>query len=225
MTPGSLPRPWGGSVACLLAPGALALLVACHAGEVDTATPGAPPPVEQQRPSVLLICVDDLRPELGCYGADHAITPHLDAFAASALRFDRHYVQHPTCGAARFAMLTGRGPTEPAHFGNGAFATLAEGASPTDTLPGAFRAAGYRTVGLGKISHSHDGRRPDGSHELPLAWDELPTDPGPWREARHLLHGYGGGRARIAGKSPISERAFDEDLDYPDAHQIGRAHV
>ena len=58
MTPGSLPRPSGGSVACLLASGALALLVACHAGEVDTATPGAPPPVEQQRPSVLLICVD-----------------------------------------------------------------------------------------------------------------------------------------------------------------------
>jgi arylsulfatase A-like enzyme len=120
-------------------------------------------------------------------------------------------------------MLTGRGPTEPAHFGNGAFATLGEDSDPAATLPGAFRAAGYRTVVLGKVSHSHDGRAADGSQELPGAWDELPTDPGPWKEARHLLHGYGGGRARVVGASPISERAYDDDLDYPDAHLARQA--
>ena len=36
------------------------------------------------RYNVLLICVDDLRPELGCYGAAYAQTPHIDRLAAAA---------------------------------------------------------------------------------------------------------------------------------------------
>jgi iduronate 2-sulfatase len=202
---------------------AIGLLAGCRSEALEAPAEATAPPEPVSRRSVLLVCIDDLRPELGSHGARHAVTPHLDAFAATALRFDRHYVQHPTCGASRFSMLTGRGPTEPAHFGNGAFATLDASSDPAASLPGAFRAAGYRTVVLGKVSHSHDGRAADGSQELPGAWDELPTEPGPWKEARHLLHGYGGGRARVTGRSPISERAFDDDLDYPDAHLAEQA--
>lgn len=60
------------------------------------------------RPNVLLICVDDLRPELKCFGADYIRSPHIDALAARGLAFHRHYVQAPTCGASRFTLLTGR---------------------------------------------------------------------------------------------------------------------
>ncbi|MFT7170102.1 MAG: iduronate 2-sulfatase, partial [Paracoccaceae bacterium] len=60
--------------------------------------------------NVLFISVDDLRPELGCYGSTAADTPHMDAFAATALRFDRHFVQAPSCGPSRYALLTGRSP-------------------------------------------------------------------------------------------------------------------
>ena len=189
------------------------------AGDAGAESPTSPP----TRTNVLLICIDDLRPELGCYGATPVVSPNLDAFAESALRFDRHYVQHPTCGASRFAFLLSRTPSEPAHYGNGAFGTLGEDFDRATSLPGAFRAAGYHTVVLGKVSHSHDGRAADGSQELPGAWDELPTDPGPWKEAKHLLHGYGGGRARIPGKSPISENAYSDDHDYPDAHLADQA--
>lgn len=192
----------------------------------DEATPATAEEADEtpeRPPNVLLICIDDLRPELGCYGATPVVSPNLDAFAATSLRFDRHYVQHPTCGASRFAFLLSRTPSEAAHFGNGAFAALGEDFDPATSLPGAFRAAGYHTAVLGKVSHSHDGRAADGSQELPGAWDELPTDPGPWGEAKHLLHAYGGGRARIAGKSPISENAYDDDHDYPDAHLADQA--
>ena len=41
------------------------------------------------RPNVLMICVDDLKPLLGCYGDPLAKTPHIDRFAQRALRFDR----------------------------------------------------------------------------------------------------------------------------------------
>ena len=33
------------------------------------------------RPNVLFVIVDDLRPELGCYGNHEIITPNVDAFA------------------------------------------------------------------------------------------------------------------------------------------------
>ncbi|MEM9702882.1 MAG: sulfatase-like hydrolase/transferase, partial [Planctomycetota bacterium] len=59
-------------------------------------------------PNVLLLCVDDLRPELSWFGADWIAAPHIDALAACGRRFTRHYVQAPTCGAARYARRTRR---------------------------------------------------------------------------------------------------------------------
>ena len=195
---------------------------------LPSGTVGIPPVCSEpiKRPNVLLICIDDLRPELGCYGVPEVQSPQLDAFAETALRFDRHYVQFPTCGASRYSFLTGRRPSQPAHYGNGAFATLhelSEGEEPVATLPAVFHQAGYRTVGLGKISHSHDGRMRSGKDELPDAWDALPTDAGPWGEARHLLHGYANGVPRVAGKSPITESEDVPDDGYPDARLASQA--
>ncbi|MCF7731067.1 MAG: sulfatase-like hydrolase/transferase [Akkermansiaceae bacterium] len=46
-------------------------------------------------PNVLFIAVDDLRPELGCYGADYAQTPHLDTFAKTAVTVENIAGAHP----------------------------------------------------------------------------------------------------------------------------------
>ena len=59
-------------------------------------------------PNVLLICIDDLRPELNCYGVDYIKSPHIDTLAAKGRIFSRHYVQAPTCGASRYTLLTGQ---------------------------------------------------------------------------------------------------------------------
>ncbi|MDE0938236.1 MAG: sulfatase-like hydrolase/transferase, partial [Mariniblastus sp.] len=40
--------------------------------------------------NVLLICIDDLRPVMGCYGGA-AKTPNLDKLAENATVFTRHY--------------------------------------------------------------------------------------------------------------------------------------
>ena len=50
-----------------------------------------------ESPNILLICVDDLRPELSCYGADYIHSPHIDKLASQGRVFRSHFVQAHTC--------------------------------------------------------------------------------------------------------------------------------
>jgi arylsulfatase A-like enzyme len=88
--------------------------------------------------------VDDLRPELGCYGSSQARTPHFDKLAAAAMRFDRAYCQVPVCGASRASLMTGILPTSKRFLGASNWAE--KDASNAATLPLVFRGAGYATL-------------------------------------------------------------------------------
>ena len=187
--------------------------------------------VAAERPSVLFIAVDDLRPELGCYGEAHMRTPHLDRLADEGRRFDRHYVQVPTCGASRYALLTGRRPSKTGALGNGAFSRLRAG-TPTDhvvTLSESFRRAGYRTVCIGKISHHPDGRfvdyqnRGDRRLEVPFAFDEVRCPLGRHETPWDAFFAYADGSGRRAGVSPPLENPDVSDDAYPDWHNATAA--
>jgi hypothetical protein len=71
---------------------------------VSASSDAAEPP----RPNILFIAVDDLRPEIGAYGVNRAVTPNIDALAAKSVRFDRAYVTYPLCLPSRASMLTGQ---------------------------------------------------------------------------------------------------------------------
>ena len=51
------------------------------------------------KPNILFIAIDDLRPELGNYGATHIQSPSIDKLATESLVFDRAYCNVPVCGA------------------------------------------------------------------------------------------------------------------------------
>lgn len=181
----------------------------------------------EQRLNVLFLAIDDLRPELGCYGQGYMVTPNLDRLASQGRLFQRHYVQVPTCGASRFALLTGRYPRTPAAYANGAF-RLAPKEEPREaySLPDLFRRHGYATVSLGKITHSPDGLTggaegrplpPERKPELPFSWERTWGPAGEWGHAWSAFFGYAGGKTRVKKQVPAFEAADVPDTGYPDA--------
>ena len=72
----------------------------------------------QERPNVLFISVDDLRPDLGCYGNKVVQSPNLDNLASEGCVFTNHYVQVATCGASRYCLLSGKYPISRRHLSN-----------------------------------------------------------------------------------------------------------
>lgn len=129
--------------------------------------------------NVLFIAVDDLRPELGCYGRNQIHSPNIDELAASAFIFDRAYCQVPVCGASRASLLTGTLPTSSRFLGYDA--RMDEDAPGLTTLPGHFKNQGYHTVNYGKVSHFPDDQE-DSWSEAPLRpdWHKLPDGSWSW---------------------------------------------
>ena len=79
---------------------------------------------QDKQPNVLLICIDDLRPELGAYGNEVVKSPNLDKLAQQAYLFNKHYAVVPTCGPSRYSFLTGMLPRTPAALTNEAIHEL-----------------------------------------------------------------------------------------------------
>jgi len=127
------------------------------------------------KPNILFIAVDDLRPELGCYGKDLIQSPHIDRLAAEGTRFDRSYCNIPVCGASRASLLTGLRPARNRFL---TYLSRADEEAPgIITLPGLFHQHGYHTISNGKIFHHEN----DDS----LSWDEIwhPASNSPsWRD-------------------------------------------
>lgn len=173
--------------------------------------------------NVLLICVDDLRPELGCYGKSYIHSPNIDELAARAVRFDRHYVQAPTCGASRYTLLTGRYGSE----SNGALFNRAgqirkNPESVPPSMPAWFRQHGYTTVSIGKVSHHPGGRGgndwdDDAQPEMPNSWDRHLMPTGPWMHPRGAMHGLAHGEIRGNAKQmDVFQSTEGSDDIYPD---------
>ena len=121
----------------------------------DSAADAAPPPVD-----VLMIGVDDLRPELaGPYGQGRYVkTPNLQRLAANGVTFGAAYCQYALCGPSRASLLTSLRPDYSRVWSIGPnFRNTMGGEAPQRggahvvTLPMHFKRNGYYASGAGKI--------------------------------------------------------------------------
>ncbi|MDG1898199.1 MAG: sulfatase-like hydrolase/transferase [Fuerstiella sp.] len=124
------------------------------------------------RPNILFIAVDDLRPELGCYGCSHIHSPNIDALAASGRLFERAYCQQAVCNPSRTSLMTGMRPDSIGVTGN--HSHFRTNRPDVVTLPQHFKNHGYHTAAIGKIYH---GVFADGASNT--KWDTM-GDPESW---------------------------------------------
>lgn len=102
--------------------------------------------------NVLFIAVDDLRPELGCYGDTYIHSPNIDKLAERGMVFRRAYCQQAVCSPSRTSLLTGLRPdTTRIYDLNTHFRKTIPNVV---TLPEYFKKHGYHTQGLSKIYHN-----------------------------------------------------------------------
>ena len=183
------------------------------------------PLAAENKYNVLLICVDDLRNELGAYGVKEIISPNFDRLASQSVVFDHHYVQVPTCGASRYALLTGSRPSTKKDLGNHAFAQLSQKkTNKAQSLPEIFKRNGYTTTTIGKVSHSPDGKvfnyngSGSGLDEVPNAWSINKTPYGQWEYGWGCFFAYADGKHREdkSGYKPRYEFPEVEDNELPD---------
>lgn len=121
---------------------------------------------ENLQPNILFISIDDLRPELGSYGSEIAISPNIDNLASQGLQFNNAYCQQSICGPSRASVLTGIRPETSGVFHN--YIKFREATPDVITLPQYFKQNGYETVYTGKIFHH-------GDKDDELSWSRLPA--------------------------------------------------
>ncbi|MBN1590432.1 MAG: sulfatase [Pirellulales bacterium] len=117
--------------------------LASHAGPADGGT---------AKPNVLFIAVDDLRPELGCYGNRTIKSPNIDRLADGGVTFTRAYCQSALCNPSRASLLTGLRPDAIRVWD--LYTDFRDTCPRVVTLPQCFKQQGYHAVAIGKVFHN-----------------------------------------------------------------------
>ena len=124
------------------------------------------------RPNILFIVVDDLRPELGCYGKDYIKSPNIDRLAKAGIVFNRAYCQQAVCSPSRSSVMTGTRPDTTKVWD---LKTHFRVALPdVVTLGQYFKQNGYFVQGMGKIYHG--------------GFNDPPTWSVPWQNPKAAMY-------------------------------------
>lgn len=151
-----------------------------------------------ERLNVLFIAVDDLRPQLGCYGQEQILSPNIDRLAGEGLLLERAYCQQAVCMPSRASLMSGYRPDKGEIYRCG---PLYQHVPDALSMNMHFQAHGYETISIGKIYH----HRSDDSQ----GWSKPAYHPrGEWK---------GRGYMSEAGQAI----ALEYDRTHPDAKRRG----
>ena len=186
------------------------ILLSCSEKSIEQVT---------QKPNVLLLYIDDLRPELASFGALQIQSPNIDTLAEKGVRFTNAYCNVPVCGASRASMLTGMLPTKNRFLD---YKTFVEKETPEAvTIPELFKKNGYTTISNGKIYHHLDDRESDWNEVWrPYAFDKNDTGLAPtdyWQSLwKDYKDSYNASQYRVTDRGPAYESEEVSDSTYID---------
>ena len=161
----------------------------------------------EKKDNVLFIIVDDLRPELGCYGNKQVLSPNIDRLASEGTLFSKAYCNVPVCGASRASVMTGLRPTKDRFISYNARA-YEESGGVLD-LAGIFQKNGYTTISIGKVYHERNDYR--------SSWDfkDSPLITSPSMRDYHLPENQAGrGKYSFEALGTACEAADEPDEKY-----------
>lgn len=210
---------------------------------------------DQEKPNVLLIMVDDLKPAIGAYGDETAITPEMDKLASEGIRFDAAYSNQAVCAPSRYNLMLGSRSTSTGIYNFGR--------NPRDfypnatTLPQYFKENGYHTEAMGKVYHIGHNTYDDSAswsvpsyHDKVIEYNDPESTPGNemtreealfsnkgWDFARSLKRGaawespdvadtaYADGRVAARAKKRLQELSSNSDKPFFLAVGFARPHL
>jgi len=163
-----------------------------------------------QKPNVLFLVVDDLRPELGCYGKDYIKSPNIDGLARAGMVFNRAYCQQATCSPSRTAVLTGVRPDTSKVWD---LVTHFRKALPdVVTLGQQFMMNGYFVQGMGKVFHN--------TQNDPPSWSV------PWQTPRRDIYALPEAAASVGVKAePVDEDGPDNKGTDPGSYSLPKTNA
>lgn len=117
---------------------------------------------QKNKPNILFIAIDDLKPILGCYGNTMVKTPNIDRLAKMGTVFMSNYCQQAVCGPTRASLMTGMRPDYTKVWD---LKTPMRNVNPDIlSLPQYLISQGYSTQGIGKV---YDPRNVDKELDKP----------------------------------------------------------
>jgi iduronate 2-sulfatase len=174
---------------------------------------------------VLLLFIDDLRPELGCYDQPYIKSPNIDALASTGVQFDRAYCQQAICAPSRASLMAGQYPDTLGIYD--LTSPLRRTIPDVVSMPRYFFERGYETLSFGKVYHHHGDDR--------AFWSQLPDVPGELyvrpdtlqsialRKSQQKARGLKGVALNRAARGPAFEAADVEDGAYRDGAVTSQA--
>ncbi len=175
-------------------------------------------PLAWGKPNVLFLAVDDLRPELACYGKTQIKSPNIDKLARTGFLFERAYCMVPTCGASRASLMTGIRPTRERFV---SWRASAQKEAPgVTTLNTHFKNNGYHTVSNGKVFHHREDNAQGWSEEV---WRPEGNGIGYRLKANQRIARQRALEKGRRGRGPPFESADVPDLEYPDGQIAAKA--
>lgn len=127
---------------------------------------------QNQKPNVIMLLVDDLKPVISAFGDETAITPNLDRLCSMGVRFERAYCNQAVCMASRYNLMLGSRSTSTGMFDFGS--EFRDVYPDAVTLPQYFMQAGYHAEAIGKVFHIGHGNTNDvASWSIPLHHEKM----------------------------------------------------